>query len=425
MNEQGSNVAEQSAILEHHQAAAAETQQRLNRYLTYLGLVGYLFIGTAAVLIPSVMPSITDEFTAAGLSLAAIGLIFPAGSIGGILGNLLSGVGSDVLGRRRLVWLSALFLAASLALAAVAKLWALFVIGFVFVSAAQGSLATGINAMIADANRGARARALNTLHGVYGAGAAVSPLIFGYLLDRGLQWRWALAGTGCIWLVYGLVVYLFHAAEMPDERVKKAEKLDFGMLRQGPFLSLFLIAFIYNGVAVPLLGWIAVFMQRSAGFSTFFSVAMISVFYVALTIGRFLCAAFAERLGYASTLLVLAIGVTVTYPLVVFSSVPTVAVAGVFLTGLSFSGLFPTSLAYGSRLYPEQTGTVSGTLHVALTLGSLAPPLWTGIIASIWGLQLALGVNYLLVLPLIVLALYLGRIEARQRKAHAVIGTAQ
>jgi FHS family glucose/mannose:H+ symporter-like MFS transporter len=197
------------------------------------------------------------------------------------------------------------------------------------------------------------------------------------------------------------------------------------MLRERPFLSLFLIAFIYNGVAVPMLGWIAVFMQRSAGFSTFFSISMIAVFYVALTIGRFLCAAFAERLGYATTLLVLAVGVTVTYPLVVLNTSPMVAVAGVFLTGLSFSGLFPTSLAYGSRLYPEQTGTLSGTLHVALTLGSLAPPLWTGVIASIWGLQLALGVNYLLVLPLIFLALYLGRIETQYLKAQAGIGTAQ
>ena len=53
------------------------------RRLTNLGLIGYLFIGTAAVLIPSVMPSITDEFMAAGLTLAAIGLIFPARAVGG------------------------------------------------------------------------------------------------------------------------------------------------------------------------------------------------------------------------------------------------------------------------------------------------------------------------------------------------------
>ena len=94
-------------------------------------------------------------------------------------------------------------------------------------------------------------------------------------------------------------------------------------------------------------------------------------------------------------------------------------VVGVFLTGLSFSGLFPTTLAYGSRLYPEQTGTLSGTLSVALTIGSMVPPLWTGVIASHWSFQVALGVNYVMVLPLIFLALYLGRLEIGQAKVVA------
>ncbi|MEZ4609385.1 MAG: hypothetical protein R2838_03855 [Caldilineaceae bacterium] len=82
-----------------------------NRSLTILGFVGYLLIGTAAVLMPSVMPLLTQEYTATGLSLAAVGFVFPAMAIGGILGNLLSGVGSDVAGRTRSVWLAALALA--------------------------------------------------------------------------------------------------------------------------------------------------------------------------------------------------------------------------------------------------------------------------------------------------------------------------
>jgi len=380
-----------------------------NRRLTQLGLGGYLFIGTAAVLLPSMMPSITDEFTAAGLTVAAIGLIFPARAAGGIVGNLLSGLGSDMLGRQRLVWLSALLLAASLTLTAIATPWGLFIAGFALVSAAQGALSTGINAMVADANRQSRARMLNILHGVYGAGAALSPLIIGLLVDGGLAWRWALAGAGLIWLVYGIVAARFDQAEMPDVQAVKARQSDFSMLGKTPFLALFLVAFIYNGVAWSLLGWLALFMQQSAGLSTFFSVISISVFYVALTIGRFICAAFAERIGYARTLLVLAICVTLTYPLVVLDFNSTLAVAGVFLTGLGLSGLFPTAMAYGSRLYPDQTGTVSGTLNVAMTFGAMAPPFWTGIVAGMWNFQAALAVNYLMLLPLILIALYLGR----------------
>jgi fucose permease len=395
----------------------------MERYQIRLGFLGYLFIGMATVLVPTLMPFITNEFSAAGFTLATIGLIVPVGAAGGIVGTLLAGVGSDVLGRRRLVWLSALLLAAALALAAGATRWVLFVLGLTLVSVAQGALSTGINAVIADARRTARARALNLLHGVYGIGAAVSPLIIGSLVDSGLLWRWVLGGTGLIWLAYSLVVHRFYRAERLETPAGTVQPLNLGMLRERPFLALFLIAFVYNGVAVSLLTWIAVFTQDSAGFSTFVSVSMISVFYVALTAGRFLCALVAERLGYAGTLLLLAFGVTLTYPLVVLGSHPLVVGAGVFLTGLSLSGLFPTALADGARRYAAQTGIVTGTLNVALTLGSLVPPLWTGIVAGMAGLQMALGVNYSLVLLLIILARYLGRSDSRDRETRPVPAT--
>jgi len=368
-----------------------------SKQLTYLGFMGYIFIGTAAVLIPSVMPFITDEFLTIGLTLTTISLIFPARSAGGILGNLLAGIGSDLMGRQRLVWLSAFILALSLAAAAITQIWLLFLLGFVIISAAQGALSTGINAMIADANRAARGQALNALHGIYGLGAAVSPLIIGGLIEQGVPWRWALAGTGLIWLFYSIVAYRLYKTntmnDQPDDG-QGTQKLSWHMLGQGTFLALFVIAFVYNGVAYSLLGWIALYMQETAGFSTFFSISMISVFYIALTAGRFLCAAFTEHIGYARTLLILAVGITLTYPLVLSGANATLVVIGVFFTGLSLSGLFPTALAYGSRLYPEQTGTVTGTLNVAMTLGAMIPPLWTGVLADIWNFQVAWGINY-------------------------------
>lgn len=389
-----------------NRAASTAPVQSLN----LLGLTGYLFIGTAAVLIPSIMPSISAEFTAAGLTLGAIGLIFPARAAGGILGNLLSGVGSDLIGRRRSVWLSAFLLAAALALTALARPWILFVAGFVLVSAAQGALSTGINAMVADANRGARARALNRLHGVYGAGAAVSPLIFGYLIQADYSWRWALGGTGLIWLIYGLIVYRLYRTSGGHEEQAGKQRFDLSMLKAAPFLALFVIAFLYNGIAVSLLGWVALFLEESVGAPPILSIGSVSLFYLALTLGRFGSGPLAERRGYGMTLLILALIVGLTYPLVVFGNLPVLA-AGVFLTGLGLSGLFPTAMAYASRLYPEQTGTVSGTLNVALTFGSMVPPLWTGLLAGIGGFQFALGINYVLVLPLLLLALYLFRLE--------------
>ena len=423
--------------------------------MTALGLTGYFFIGTAAVLVPSVMPFITSEYMATGLTLAAIGLIFPARAVGGILGNLVAGVSADRLGYSKLVWIAALALSVSMALAAAAHPWLLFIAGFALISIVQASLSTGINAMVADANRASRARALNVLHGVYAVGATISPLVIGLILEQGVPWRWTMAATGLIWLVYGGGAFLFYRAVHPspppasglgaaasaDERGPDSEEkktpqggvktsflssswdalhavlsANWGMLRNAGFLSLFLIAFIYNGVAFSLLGWVAVFMQESAGLSTFYSISMISVFYVALTAGRFLCAAYAERLGYAATLLILAAGLVLTYPLVVFSTTAAPLVIGIFFTGLTLSGLFPTALAYGSRLYPQQSGAVTGLLNVAMIAGAMLPPLWTGLFSDIWSFQTALGINYSMAFLLLAVCLYLGRIELRARQ---------
>ena len=423
--------------------------------VTALGLTGYLFIGTAAVLIPSVMPFITDEYMATGLTLTAIGFIFPARAVGGILGNLLAGIASDRLGYSKLVWIAALALAASMVLVAGAGLWLLFLAGFALISIVQSSLTTGINAMVADANRDSRARALNVLHGVYAVGATISPLVFAVVLERGVPWRWTMAATGLIWLVYGACALLLvrrvspstaspagpaapaagesvHAQDSEQKKTPQsgartsilssvwAELQDvlsanWGMLRNAGFLSLFLIAFIYNGVAFSLLGWVALFMQESAGFSTFSSISMISVFYIALTAGRFICAAYAERLGYAATLLILAAGLALTYPLVIFSTTAAPLVIGIFLTGLTLSGLFPTALAYGTRLYPQHSGAVTGVLNVAMTIGTMLPPLWTAVFSDLWSFQTALGINYSMALLLLAVCLYLTRLEPRTK----------
>jgi fucose permease len=102
--------------------------------------------------------------------------------------------------------------------------------------------------------------------------------------------------------------------------------------------------------------------------------------------------------------------------LIVIGIHPYIAVLGVFLSGLGFSGLFPMALAFGTRHYAEQTGTVTGTLNVAMTLGAMFPPFWTSVIAQNWSLHAALTFNCIMLAPLIFLGLYLLRTEARHHK---------
>ena len=193
--------------------------------------------------------------------------------------------------------------------------------------------------------------------------------------------------------------------------VAKRQLLSVEFLKNSVALSLFAVAFIYNGVAWVLLGWVNMYLQESGGVPAFLATSMISLFYVGLTLGRFVCASVADRVGYAKTILILSIGAVVSFPLVILGRHPLVITFSVALSGLFFSGLYPTALAYANNLFPALAGTVAATMSLAMTLGTMIPPWWTGIIADRWSFKVAVGMNYLLILPLLWIAWRLLRVE--------------
>src|SRR5579862_2812461 len=95
--------------------------------LFILCLCGYLFTGSLATLFPSIMPALIQGFR---LKLAVVGLIFPASSVGSLIGAVLTGIWSDRVGRKPFFCGSALLSALSLLCAFGSHRWYLFVGSF-------------------------------------------------------------------------------------------------------------------------------------------------------------------------------------------------------------------------------------------------------------------------------------------------------
>jgi FHS family glucose/mannose:H+ symporter-like MFS transporter len=383
-----------------------EPSHREERILTLLCLGGYFFIGSLATLFPSILPDVLRGF---GLRLAAVGLIFPASSVGGLMGGVLAGIGSDRIGRKPFMWGSALLSGLGLLGAYTAHRWPLFVGCFLVLGIAQGALSNSINALVLDLHSLRRGTALNALHGLYSLGATVSPFCIQWALGPTRNWRAVLLALACVWLALSLAALGFPYPSANPTGVQRRTFL-WTLLGNGLFGMCFTIAFLYNGVAWALLGWIKESLQQG-GVKTGLASSMISVFYLGLTAGRLACASFSERLGYGKTLLLCAVGTSVAYPLATFSQRPVWFTSGVLLSGLFLSGLYPTALASATRLFPAIPGTVTGMLSLAMTLGGALPPWWTGVLGSAWSLSSALRFNYLLVLPLLGIGLYVLRHE--------------
>lgn len=390
-----------------------------SRRVTRLAFAEYVLIGVGAVIFAPVLPRIIEDF---GLSLTVAALLFPAKSAGGFAGGLAAGPLIDRFGARPVLTGCVVTAALGLLVIAFGTTWTLVLLGFTLSDIGQRALSTCLNTLVAAANPEDPGRYLNYLHGTYGAGALIAPLLIGAWLLEEADWRIIFAVAALLWCV--MLLFSLRVTFPDAERSSRAGRrpaFDAKLFRNALFLLLFAVAFCYNGVAVPLLGWIKTYLDQAGTVHPFWSTSMISVFYAALTAGRFTCGAVAKRFGFERTILLCALGAAAAYPIVVFSAHPLPLAFGVLLCGLFLSGLFPTALAIANTAFADRPGTATAVLATAMTLGSLLPPWWTGAIADVATFQTALAVNSGLVV-LLVCAAFAVYVRARRRPLGAEQG---
>ncbi len=384
----------------------SHVQQHAQR-LTRVAFSGYFMVGVAAILFAPLLPEIITEFD---LSLTTAGLLFPAMSLGGLFGGLSAGPLVDRFGTKPVIMASVGLSALGFLVTALSPTWLLVLAGFACMGVGQRALGTCLNTLVAKVNPDNSAKYLNYLHGVYGSGALIAPLVIGLVLLFDESWRWIFAGPVVLWVLFGIAAAVQTYPQQAPSVVKRAGRAG-AVLRTPTFVMLFLIAFGYNGVAFSLLGWVKTYLDLAGGIHPFLSTSMISIFYAALTLGRFVCGTAARRIGYPTTILICAVGTTVTYPLFIISQSPFVVAPAVFCSGLFLSGLYPTALAIATQTFKEKAGTVTGVLTTAMTAGAMIPPWWTGAIADRSGFQFAMGVNIVIVALLLFAAVTLVRLS--------------
>ncbi len=358
-------------------------------------------MGANAVLFPTLLPLLRADFH---LDLATVGVVFPINSVGALIGGLVAGAGSDRVGRKPFLLFPALFSAVGMGAATLSHSWVGFVVGYLVLGVAQGAFSITVNAVVMDVSSKAHSKALNYLHGCYSLGAMLSPIVVTLLFRYLVQWRMVLAFAACNWiLIFCLSVLATPPATNPTPEPHRSP-FQFVI---NPLLGLlFMLTFFYNGTAWVLIGWVKTFLQ-AGNYPPEQATLMLSVFYCALTIGRFGCASFAERWGYRRTLMYSALGALLVYPLIIFSSAILWIGAGVFLCALFLAPLYPTAIAYGTQQFAERRGAITGLLSMALSLGSTLPPYWTGWLGKQFGLAAALRWNYALLFPLFTITLFI------------------
>lgn len=385
--------------------------RRLLSFTTYLG---YFFIGIVSFIISPTLPVIIKDF---GISVGIAGSIFTASALGGFVGAILGGFLSDLLGRKPLIIVGCILQFVGFAATALTQNWFLILMFFLMNSLGRGFISICFNALISDINPDRRGAAFNTLHGIYGIGNLIGPMITGFILSRSYDWRVVYYGAAALWLGFMLITIpiKYPSTDYVRDNTSREskEKLFPKSLIVNPILIiLFMVSFIYNGSATGLVGWINTHLDWM-DFSILLGAGMVSIFYIGLTLGRFICRFVSEQIGYSKIILLCALGSLIFYPFAIYSRSPFLITVGVFGSGLFLSGLHPTGLAYANSLFPTMSGTVTALLSTAMSLGAMSLPWLIGVVAESRNFRVGFSIGYISIAILVVISIILIKYEKR------------
>jgi len=211
---------------------------------------------------------------------------------------------------------------------------------------------------------------LGFLHGFYGVGATIAPLIATTMITRrGLQWYsfyYVMIGAAALELLTSTVAFWKESGtrfrmSLSDETIRGATRA--ALKTRVAWVSAFFLL-VYVGIEVALGGWVVTFMIEVRNGAEFESGLIATGFWLGITVGRVVLGFVTPRLGENLSIILYlasAMGMQLLFWLVPSFTVSSIAVGFV---GFCLGPLFPAVVVATTKLLPPH-------LHVA-TIGFAA-----------------------------------------------------
>ncbi|KOS47695.1 hypothetical protein ACN38_g1368 [Penicillium nordicum] len=257
------------------------------------------------------------------LSYTIVSLVFLSPLLGYATAAIVNERAHCALGRRGVAFVSSLCHLIAYILNCVHPPYPVLVVSFIFAGLGNGLADSAWNAWIGNLDNANQL--LGLLHGSYGVGAVISPLIASLLIaDAGLPWYYfyyimiggaaieILVCVACFWDSTG-ASFRLAKKQQPGDTSEKAglRRVLFAM----PFAritwvcSIFLLGYV--GVEVALGGWVVTFMKEVRHAAPFASSMTSTGFWLGITLGRVI-------LGFVTPLIGEKIAISVGSPQYIF-----------------------------------------------------------------------------------------------------------
>lgn len=351
--------------------------------------VAFISLGLPDSILGSAWPSMYRELNVSFSSAGIISMIIAGGTI-------VSSLVSDKVIRK---FGTGVVTMLSVAITAIALLgfsfsnsfWQLCLWGIPY-GLGAGSVDTALNNFVA---LHFKSRHMSWLHCFWGIGATLGPYIMGLCLTNGFEWNSGYQTIGIIQII--LVIFLF--ISLPLWKVKQKEKESEVLKAKGlsiretiklPGAKPILIAFFsYCSLESTAGLWASSFMVLYKGIDATTAAKWAALFYLGITVGRFLTGFVTELLGNK---MMVRIGQGIAFLGTIFMMLPlgnASALIGLILVGLGCAPIYPSLLHETPNNFgADKSQSIMGMQMACAYIGTtLMSPLF-GIIAENISIQL-------------------------------------
>ena len=363
-------------------------EEKQQNRLLYCVLFAFFVSGAASQPLGSFIPFLRQAY---GFSYDLAGVLLSCQSVGNLLAVLIVGLLPSLIGRRRSILVTAVWMAVAY-LIFVSGLGApIFMASAFFMTGiARGGNSSFSNTMISTLPGDKATRGYNLLHGCFAVGALLSPLMLVGCTrlwpDRG--WR-IMAGLLMVLCLAQLAVYA--KMPLPAERFGRgAKKVDRSFFRIKQFWLGAAMLFFYISTEYAIVGWLVTYFQDVGILNADQSQMMNSLLWLVIFAGRMFGAFTTGKIPRPALLLADGVGLFAFFSLLFFSRTPGMVLAGLMGTGLFMATIYPSAFAFGSD---SIRGNDFGCSILILTgcAGGVITPALVGFAAERAGIRAGMG----------------------------------
>jgi len=345
----------------------------------------FLACGFLMAALGPVLPALSAR---TGASLAEMGRLPITIFVGSFAAQFVAGWASDRFGRRLVLIVGLLLLAATGATIALSRSLLLTLAVGVVYGLGYGSFTLSGNVMSSELVPTRRASAVNLVNMFFGLGAVVGPLVVSVLLQR------TGASLPALWLGAGLLVFsaAVSAITLPGRSALVAIEPSVSEAVVGPVPSLLrdrmlfacgVMLALYVGSEMAAAFWSTVYLQQSAGMDAARSAAATSLFWAMLTLGRVGAVVAGMRLR-AEQLLTASVWMACAGAAVLWlgHGAATASVIAFAILGFGYGPIYPTGVAVLTTRFPHAAGVATSQMGILAALGGALLPWVHGLVLA-------------------------------------------